>query len=72
MKPLGVILIILGVLAVVYQGFSYTKREKVLDVGPIEAEVDHHKTVPISPIVGVVAIAGGLFLIVADGRRRTV
>lgn len=69
MKSIGLVLIVLGLLALVYQGFTYTQRETVIDLGPIQASADREKTVPLSPIVGVVAVAGGIALLVA-GRKR--
>jgi hypothetical protein len=65
----GVILIVLGVAALVYQGITYTKRDTLVNIGPIHAEADREHTIPIPPILGVVAIAGGIFLVVAGGRK---
>ena len=62
MKPMaiiGVLLIAFGVLALVYGGITYTKRETVLDVGPIHATADRDKTIPLSPLAGVVGIVVG-------------
>jgi uncharacterized membrane protein HdeD (DUF308 family) len=67
-KLLGVALIVLGVVALVYEGITYTTREKVLDLGPFKAEVKREKTIPLSPLLGVAALAGGIVLLVA-GRR---
>jgi hypothetical protein len=47
-----------------------TKTEKVLDFGPIEATTKHRKTIPISPIAGVAALAAGVALVIVDGKRR--
>ncbi len=76
MKPaaiVGILLIVLGVLALAYQGFSYTTREnkKVLDLGPlqVDATVEKQKTVPLPPILGVAALAGGVVLLVMSGRK---
>lgn len=70
MRLIGIVLIVLGVLALAYGGFSYTTREKVLDIGPLQATALTHKTVPIAPIAGIVALAGGLALVflVKPGR----
>jgi uncharacterized membrane protein HdeD (DUF308 family) len=68
MKVAGIVLIALGVLALVYQGITYRTKEKVIDLGPLKAEVEKEKTIPLPPILGVVAIAGGVVLLVA-GRR---
>lgn len=72
MRPaaiLGVILIVLGVLGLALGGFSFTQREKVLDLGPIEATVEDRETVPISPVLGVLAIVGGVVLLAVGARR---
>jgi hypothetical protein len=65
---LGIALIILGVLALAYQGVTYTTHEKVIDLGPLKAEVQKKKTVPLPPILGALALAGGIVLVVV-GRR---
>ena len=68
MKPLGGILIVLGVLALVYQGFSYTTQKKVLDMGPIQATKQEHHTVPLPPILGALALIGGVVILVSDRK----
>jgi uncharacterized membrane protein len=65
----GILLIILGVLALGYQGISYTTQKKVLDVGPIQATKQEHKTIPLPPIVGGIALIGGIALLFAGGRN---
>ncbi|HXE80808.1 MAG TPA: hypothetical protein VNK41_08670 [Vicinamibacterales bacterium] len=67
---IGIILIVAGVFALAYGGFSYTEREKVLDVGPIEATAERRESVPIPPILGGAAIVGGIALVVVGMRRR--
>lgn len=72
MKPimlLGVALIVIGVLALAYQGITYTTREKVIDLGPLKASVDKQKTIPLPPIVGAVALAAGVILLVVGNKR---
>lgn len=72
MKPvaiLGLVLIVLGLGALAYQGFTYTSREKVLDLGPIQATAERQKTVPLPPIVGIVAVGAGVALLVAGVRK---
>jgi len=64
----GVVLILLGVVALIYQGITYTSRETVIDIGPIKATADTQKTVPIPPIAGVVAVVAGVALVVAGKR----
>ena len=73
MKPiaiLGIVLIIFGIFVLASQGISYTKTEKVLDIGPIEATATHKKTIPISPIAGGAAVAAGIVLVVVGAKRR--
>jgi uncharacterized membrane protein YidH (DUF202 family) len=69
-KLIGVLLIVFGVIALAAGGFSYTKRDKVLDLGPIQATTERQKTVPLSPIVGIAAVAGGIVLVVVGSRTR--
>jgi len=70
MKLVGFILIVLGVLALVYQGIQYTTKEKILDIGSIKISADTEKTIPLPPIVGGVALVAGIALIVADRRKK--
>ena len=66
----GIILVVLGVIALAYGGISYTREEKVLDIGPIEATAERHERIPIPPVLGGLALAGGIILLVAGARRR--
>ena len=68
MRILGILLIVLGVLAFLYQGFTYVTRETVLEVGAVRATVDRERTVPIPPIVGGAAVVAGTALLLL-GRR---
>jgi hypothetical protein len=73
MKPLalvGVLLIVLGVAALAYQGVTYTSRETVVDAGPVQVTADRQRTVPLPPVLGIVAVAGGVVLLIAGARRR--
>jgi hypothetical protein len=70
MRILGVFLIVLGVVALAYGGITYTRREKVLDIGPIEATAERRHTVPLPPVLGVAALAGGIALVIAGARRK--
>jgi uncharacterized membrane protein YidH (DUF202 family) len=70
MKLIGIVLIVFGVLALAFGGFSYTKREKIIDLGPLQASTERQKTVPIAPIAGVAALVGGIALVVAGSRTR--
>ena len=72
MKPLmivGIILIALGVIALAYGGFSFTTTEKVAEVGPLKLEKDKTRSVPMSPLLGGLALVGGIVLVVAGARR---
>jgi len=69
-KLIGVLLVVFGIVALVLGGITYTKRDKVLDIGPIKATAEHEKTIPLSPIVGIASLAGGIVLIVAGARTR--
>ncbi len=72
MKPiswLGVLLVVLGALALAYQGFNYTRQEKVLDVGPIHATAERHERVSIPPLLGGLALVGGVALLVLGAKR---
>jgi uncharacterized membrane protein len=72
MKPitwLGILLVILGALALAYQGFNYTRQEKVLDVGPIHATAERHERVSIPPLLGGLALVGGIALLVVGAKR---
>lgn len=65
----GIVLIIVGVAAMVYGGISYTAREDVVQIGPIAVTAKEKKTIPLSPVVGGVAIAGGIVLVLRGSRR---
>jgi hypothetical protein len=72
MKPaavVGMILIILGVISLAYQGITYTTHKKVLDIGPIHATKEEHKTIPLPPVLGGIALVGGIVMMVAAGKR---
>jgi len=72
MKPaalIGVVLIILGALALAYQGITYTTHKKVLDIGPIQATKEEHKTIPLPPVLGGIALVGGIVLMIGAGRK---
>jgi len=72
MRPagiVGIVLIVAGVLALAYQGIRYTTRETVVDLGPIHATAEREKTIPLPPIIGIAAVAGGVALLIAGGRK---
>jgi hypothetical protein len=70
MKVAAIALIVLGVVALLYGGISYTRNKKVIDIGPIEATAKTRETIPLPPLLGVAAIAGGVVLLVVSGRKR--
>lgn len=69
MKLAGILLIVLGIAGLIYQGITYTSRETVLEIGPIEATAETEKTMPISPVVSGVAVVVGLGLLVGSRRK---
>ena len=66
---IGIALIVLGVVALVYQGITYTTREKVVDVGPLKITADKENRIPLPPIIGVLALAGGVALVIVGSRQ---
>ena len=72
MKPIGIvglILIAIGIIALAYGGFSYTKREKIIDAGPLQVSADREKTVPLPPILGGLCLVGGVVLVLAGNKK---
>jgi len=66
----GVVLIVLGAAALLYQAITYSSRETVVDIGPIHATADRERTLPLPPLVGIAAVAGGIVLLVSGVRKR--
>jgi hypothetical protein len=72
MKPagiVGIILIAIGIIALAYGGFSYTKREKIIDAGPLQVSADREKTVPFPPILGGICLVGGIILVLVGNKK---
>jgi len=65
---LGIALIAIGLLALAYQGFSYTTQKKVVDIGPIQATKEEHHTIPLPPILGALALLSGVVVVAANRR----
>jgi hypothetical protein len=65
----GIILIAIGIIALAYGGFSYTKREKIIDAGPLQVSADREKTIPFPPILGGICLVGGIILVLAGNRK---
>jgi uncharacterized membrane protein len=74
MKPIiwvGILLVVLGALALAYQGSTYTHRERVMDVGSMHVTREDHDRVSIPPILGGLALLGGIALLVVGGKRSS-
>jgi hypothetical protein len=67
---IGLVLIVIGIMAFAYQGITYTSREKIVDIGPIHASADTQKTIPLPPLLGGLALAGGILLVIM-GRKKS-
>ncbi len=70
MKLIGIVLIVFGVLGLAMGGFSYTTRERVVDLGPLKVDADKEHSLPIAPIAGVAAVIAGVALVVVGGKSR--
>jgi len=68
-KLVAIILIAIGIVAFAYQGITFTTREKAVDLGPIQVNQDKSHTLPLGPIVGAVALVGGIVLLVGANRK---
>jgi len=69
MKIIGIALIVLGVVGLVYGGISWTQRETVLDIGPVEVAREDREAIPVPPIAGAISLVAGVALVLAGGRR---
>jgi len=67
---IGIVLVVLGLAALAYQGINYTTRDTVIDIGPVHATAERHRTLPLPPVVGIVALAGGVALLVSGMRKQ--
>jgi hypothetical protein len=67
----GILLIVFGVIGLAVGGINYTRREKVIDIGPIEATAEKHERIPLSPVAGGIALAAGVVLLLAGNRRTS-
>jgi uncharacterized membrane protein YidH (DUF202 family) len=70
-KLIGYVLIAFGIFALVMGGISYTDRDKVIDIGPVEVQSEQRETIPLSPILGIAALAGGVALVIAGAKTRS-
>lgn len=69
MKIIAIVLIVLGAISLAYGGITYTTREKVLDIGPIEATAERQKTMPLPPIFGGIALVAGVGLLLLGSKK---
>jgi hypothetical protein len=69
MKLAGIVLIVLGALALAYQGIRYTTREKLIDLGPLKVTATEERNIPLPPVVGGIAVVAGIALILADRKK---
>ena len=67
----GIALIVLWIVAFSYQGITYTSREKIIDIGPIQATADTKKTIPLSPLLGGLVLVGGIALVVVGAKKSS-
>jgi len=65
----GIALVILGVIALTYGGINYTREKKVIDIGPFEATTTEHERIPLPPVLGGIALVGGIALLAVGVRR---
>ena len=65
---IGIVLIILGGLTLAYRGITYVQEEEVVDFGPLEVEAEQKKTIPLSPVLGFIAIGGGIGLVLYGSK----
>jgi hypothetical protein len=65
---MAIVLIAIGIIALAYQGITYTRNKTVLNIGPIEARVEEKRTIPLPPVLGALAIAGGITLLIITAR----
>ncbi len=71
MRPatlIAIVLIVIGIISLGYQGITYTTQKKVVDIGPIQATKQEHKTIPLPPLLGVLALVGGVVVLATDRR----
>jgi uncharacterized membrane protein HdeD (DUF308 family) len=70
-RTVGIILVVIGIVALVWGGISWTREETIVDLGPLEAKAETRESIPLPPVLGGVALVAGIFLLVVPARRRT-
>ena len=70
MRIVGIVLIVIGLISLALGGISYTTKEKVVDIGPIEATAERHRSIPMPPLLGGLALTGGVVLLIAGSKKR--
>jgi hypothetical protein len=65
---IGIALAVVGLFALAYQGLTYTTQKKVLDIGPIQATKEQRHTIPLPPLLGAIALVGGIVVVISDRR----
>jgi uncharacterized membrane protein YidH (DUF202 family) len=68
-KPLGIVLIVIGIIMLIYTGFNYVTTEKVVDIGPIEINAQKNNRVSWPPVAGMLLVVGGIVIIVLDKKK---
>ncbi|MGZ3763582.1 MAG: hypothetical protein ACXVB0_14440 [Mucilaginibacter sp.] len=68
-RNIGILLIIIGAVMLIWTGFTYTKKKKIVDMGPLQVSVDQKETIGWPPYVGAILLVGGIVLVVTDKRR---
>ncbi|MFZ4775785.1 MAG: DUF3185 domain-containing protein [Terrimicrobiaceae bacterium] len=66
---IAIVLIALGIVALAYQGITYTTREKAIDLGPLQVTAEKTHTIPLPPVLGAIALVGGILLLATAGRK---
>ena len=67
---IGILLVVIGLVSVLFGGFRWTQQKTVIDIGPVKATTEEHKTLPIPPVVGALALVGGIVVLVVPPKRR--
>lgn len=71
LRIIGVLLILIGLVALATGGFTYTHREKVIDIGPIQATAEKRDSIPLPPLLGGAALIAGVVVLVASARKKS-